>query len=431
MVAGRQLHQQVAGAPVPELFARDLDHAGAVAARDLLRAVGRAGVDHQQLDPPIELLRADRHEHLVEQRAAVQHRQRDGHDGRHGEPMMAAWRSTSRSRSSTTARGRTSRPASRPCWPTRRTRACWCSTTPRGTTCRSSPPAIRTSSSSTPSAMSGTGPATTCWPPGTTRRRCCSSTPIRGSSSRVRSSGCWPRSASDVHAVGPQLVTESGEWDPRDHGELRGFRARVAQAAGSSHYRRRDEPADAAWVSGAACLVLRSAFDAVGGFDPEFFLYKEEEDLFLRIRRAGGRVLYLPSVRVRHDEGAVAARDAHMPASAARFADKHIRSRLQRRVMPRVHRAVAVWGGRLAGCRSWRADRLLRRRPLRAPPYPALHNRYRAPGGEERAVEDLAWLIRTELGEPAAVLERDSSSLGRGRAKSELPSPVGCSECLA
>ena len=39
-----------------------------------------------------------------------------------------------------------------------------------------------------------------------------------------------------------------------------------------------------------------------------------------------------------------------------------------------------------------------------------LHNRYRSRGGEERAVEDLAWLIRTELGEPAAVLERDSAA---------------------
>jgi len=151
----------------------------------------------------------------------------------------------------------------------------------------------------------------------------------------------------DVVAVGPQLVSASGEWDPRDHGELHGFRARVAQAAGSSHYRRRDSPADAAWVSGAACLIERSAFDAVGGFDPGFFLYKEEEDLFLRMRRAGGRVRYLPSVRVRHDQGVVASRDEHMPASAARFTAKHIPSRLQRRVMPRVHRAVAVWGGRL------------------------------------------------------------------------------------
>ena len=71
----------------------------------------------------------------------------------------------------------------------------------------------------------------------------------------------------------------------------------------------RDAPADAAWVSGAACLVARHAFDAVGGFDPGFFLYKEEEDLFLRIRRAGGRVRYLPSVRVRHDGAATASRE--------------------------------------------------------------------------------------------------------------------------
>jgi glycosyltransferase involved in cell wall biosynthesis len=45
-----------------------------------------------------------------------------------------------------------------------------------------------------------------------------------------------------------------------------------------------------------------------------------------------------------------------------------------------------------------------------------LHNRYRVPGGEERAVEDLAWLIRTELGEDAEILTRDSATLGRGRA---------------
>jgi glycosyltransferase involved in cell wall biosynthesis len=49
-----------------------------------------------------------------------------------------------------------------------------------------------------------------------------------------------------------------------------------------------------------------------------------------------------------------------------------------------------------------------------------LHNRYRVPGGEERAVEDLAWLIRTELGEEAEVLERDSALLGRGRAAAGL-----------
>jgi glycosyltransferase involved in cell wall biosynthesis len=49
-----------------------------------------------------------------------------------------------------------------------------------------------------------------------------------------------------------------------------------------------------------------------------------------------------------------------------------------------------------------------------------LHNRYRFPGGEERAVEDLAWLIREHLGEDVEVLERDSAALSTGRAAAGL-----------
>jgi glycosyltransferase involved in cell wall biosynthesis len=45
-----------------------------------------------------------------------------------------------------------------------------------------------------------------------------------------------------------------------------------------------------------------------------------------------------------------------------------------------------------------------------------LHNRYRTTGGEERTVEDLLWLVREQLGLPAELLERDSGSVGRGRA---------------
>ena len=49
-----------------------------------------------------------------------------------------------------------------------------------------------------------------------------------------------------------------------------------------------------------------------------------------------------------------------------------------------------------------------------------LHNRYRVPGGEERAVEDLAWLIREHLGEEVEVLERDSSALSQRDAAEGL-----------
>jgi len=40
-----------------------------------------------------------------------------------------------------------------------------------------------------------------------------------------------------------------------------------------------------------------------------------------------------------------------------------------------------------------------------------LHHRYRHAGGEERAVEDLAWLIREHLGEDVEVLERASAEV--------------------
>jgi glycosyltransferase involved in cell wall biosynthesis len=45
-----------------------------------------------------------------------------------------------------------------------------------------------------------------------------------------------------------------------------------------------------------------------------------------------------------------------------------------------------------------------------------LHNRYRVTGGEERAVENLMWLVRDRLGEDVELLERDSGSLGRSAA---------------
>ena len=45
-----------------------------------------------------------------------------------------------------------------------------------------------------------------------------------------------------------------------------------------------------------------------------------------------------------------------------------------------------------------------------------LHNRYRIPGGEERAVDDLEWLAREHLGEEVVRLERDSAALSEADA---------------
>lgn len=56
-----------------------------------------------------------------------------------------------------------------------------------------------------------------------------------------------------------------------------------------------DDPVDVPWVDGAAMLVRRSVFQQVGGFDEGYFMYDEEVDLALRVRRQGWRVECVPA----------------------------------------------------------------------------------------------------------------------------------------
>src|SRR3954469_7778445 len=49
-----------------------------------------------------------------------------------------------------------------------------------------------------------------------------------------------------------------------------------------------------------------------------------------------------------------------------------------------------------------------------------LHHRYRHAGGEERAVEDLAWLIREHLDEDVEILQRESRDVSPARAAAGL-----------
>lgn len=110
---------------------------------------------------------------------------------------------------------------------------------------------------------------------------------------------------SDAQVVGPRLVTEGGRTQWYDHAELEGFKAWVALQSGHSYWRERKEVGKVAWTCGAAFLIERSWFEKLGGFDENFFMYKEEEELCWRLRAAGGSVIYDPTITLFHHAGVV------------------------------------------------------------------------------------------------------------------------------
>jgi len=57
-------------------------------------------------------------------------------------------------------------------------------------------------------------------------------------------------------------------------------------------------------ISGAYMVLRPEAWRQIGGFDPAYFMYNEDVDLNVRLRRAGWRIVFLPDVLIRHHLGA-------------------------------------------------------------------------------------------------------------------------------
>ena len=93
------------------------------------------------------------------------------------------------------------------------------------------------------------------------------------------------------------------------------------------------------WATGAAMLVDRVTWDAVGLWDEQFFLYSEETDFFRRARDLGFTAWFEPSAVVRHRQGGSGASQelvALLMVNRVRYMMKH---------QPRlagVYRAVLV-----------------------------------------------------------------------------------------
>lgn len=63
-------------------------------------------------------------------------------------------------------------------------------------------------------------------------------------------------------------------------------------------------PQKVAYIFGADMMLPRVLFEKIGGFDPDFFMYAEEEELTWRITELGYDVVCVPRAKIIHLEGA-------------------------------------------------------------------------------------------------------------------------------
>jgi GT2 family glycosyltransferase len=129
-------------------------------------------------------------------------------------------------------------------------------------------------------------------------------------------------SRGDAAAAGPRLVDRDGVpelsfgWSIGPLGELRqkvvgGLHHRGVSAIRALVERWTREPGPRQWVSGACILIRREDLQAVGLLDERFFMYTEDVDLCMSLRRRGRTVLFVPDAEVVHLRGASASRNPH------------------------------------------------------------------------------------------------------------------------
>lgn len=93
-----------------------------------------------------------------------------------------------------------------------------------------------------------------------------------------------------VAAVGPRIVH-------RDTGEIFSTGGAVRDDGTTLHH---DKPNCAVeWLDGGALMMIRTAFESVGGFDEGYFLYYEDVEIGHSLRRLGLRLQSVSTVEVR------------------------------------------------------------------------------------------------------------------------------------
>jgi GT2 family glycosyltransferase len=133
------------------------------------------------------------------------------------------------------------------------------------------------------------------------------------------------------------------------------------------------------WTSGSFMIARREALLSAGLFDERFFLFSEEPDLCLRIKRAGWGVRHLPQMTILHHAGKDGVRPRWIAQDAftrRQYAHKHFPARQRRNYITawRLNFMIRAAGAHGASGRARREGALLALRALSAratPPFEA------------------------------------------------------------
>ena len=172
--------------------------------------------------------------------------------------------------------------------------------------------------------------------------------------------------------LAPEVIAEEGHMQFGHDLPFRRLRGPVVEPSGDA----------CCWYVGGSAMFLRmSVLRALGGFDPEIFLYFEDDDLCLRVRAAGHALVHVAGVRVRHLGGAssgASPRLSHWKAFHQGWSRLHLEAKHRGRwaawrlalaewpglvlkaALRRGDARRAKWAGRAAGILAWMQGRKAR-----------------------------------------------------------------------
>ncbi len=166
----------------------------------------------------------------------------------------------------------------------------------------------------------------------------------------------------DAALFAPRVLDAQGRDEPAHDVGLftrRDYPSRASEAVP-------DGPVCAHYLSGAVVLLRMSALDDIGVFDEAIFLYYEDDDFCMRLRRAGYSAVLVPDAVVRHAGGGSVRPSMHyrwekfwhMAWSRLYIEDKYhgpaARRRLIRSNLVRYTAKALGNGLTLNGAKTWR-----------------------------------------------------------------------------